>query len=88
YAANKLPTEEFCRRYDALFLADDTMFEHGLYEILNDLFIDCEALTSNPRLLAERPYYHLDEKQFRKKAEQAAILLGRWRASRTADNAG
>jgi hypothetical protein len=87
YVAQKLPTEEFCRRYDAMFLADETIFEDSLYDILNDLFVDSEALTADPKLLAERPSYHLDERNFRKKAEKAAVRLDEWLAGRPVDKA-
>jgi hypothetical protein len=78
YLVGEFSTEEFCRRYDEAFLADSTIFEPELYEILNELFIDTEALTSNPVLIAERPSFHLNDAQFHQKAKLAAARLGGW----------
>ncbi|HVY87272.1 MAG TPA: colicin immunity domain-containing protein [Hyphomonadaceae bacterium] len=84
YIDGRLSTEEFCRQYDEAFLADDTMFEPALYDILNDLFVDTDALTSNPALIAERPTFYVNEKEFRERAELAAARLDRWRDGKKA----
>jgi hypothetical protein len=78
YVNEKLSTEAFCRRYEDAYLSDRTMFEPELYEILNELFYDTDAWTSDPALIAERPSYYLNEVQFRQKAKLAAARLDDW----------
>ncbi len=63
--------EDFQNEYLSRFKNEKRKLDQPLFELLDSLFGDVDAFTSDKELLAENPGFYLDEVALRKKITQA-----------------
>lgn len=74
FLAGSLSANEFCSVYIDRFKGEDELSEK-VFELLDELFGDVDAFTTDSNLLAPRPDFYLDEAQLRKKVQVALDRL-------------
>lgn len=71
----EISVEEFQERYLELFKNERRQLAEPLFELLDGLFGDIDAFSSDPQLIAEDPEYYLDEISLREKVCAVATRL-------------
>lgn len=66
---------EFQMAYLQRFKSEKRRLGGELYELLEGLFGDVDAFTTDSELLAENPVFYLDEARLREKVQQVANRL-------------
>lgn len=74
FLSGAMPVDKFQAIYLDRF-KNERQLDESLFELLDELFGDVDAFTTDPQLLAENPSFYLDEAGLRQKVRQAAARL-------------
>ncbi|MGW5789158.1 colicin immunity domain-containing protein [Saccharopolyspora sp. NPDC003752] len=72
FTSGKISAPRFEEQYMAMFKAATRHFPEPVYEILNDLFLDCDEYVADPDLRDEDD---LDDQQLHERATEALTKL-------------
>lgn len=75
FLSGAMPVEEFQMTYLSRFKNEARRMEEPLFELLDGLFGDIDAFTTDPQLLAECPGYYLDEESLRNRVRSVVSRL-------------
>jgi hypothetical protein len=75
FLSGAMSAEEFQTTYLDRFKNETRRLEEPLFELLDGLFGDVDAFTTDPSLLAEDPKYYVDEETLRKKVKAAVSQI-------------
>lgn len=70
-----ISAEEFQRAFLGQFKNENRHLNDQLFELLDGLFSDVDAFTTDPELVAENPRFYLDEAMLREKTSHALKQL-------------
>lgn len=75
FLSNPVSVEEFRTTYLDRFKGEVRQLDEPLYQLLDGLFGDVDAFTTDSLLLADHPDFYLDENQLKEKVRSAAGRL-------------
>ena len=67
FLEKKISTEIFQIEFINLFKSESRHLDDHLYNILEEIFGDCDALSDDPELLLENPSFYINEVVFRER---------------------
>ena len=73
-----ISTTEFEQSYFAKFKNETREIEEAQFEVLDELFGDLDAFTSDLDLIAQNPAFYINEPQLKEKVAIAIKNLGEW----------
>jgi len=76
FLSGEISADGFQRTYLARFKNEKRILDKSLFELLDELFGDVDAFSSDPTLLAENPTWYLDEIALREKVVDVSKRLG------------
>lgn len=75
FMQGSVSTTDFVTAYLNKFKSETRELDEGEFEILDELFGDIDAYTSDTKLIAENPNYYIDENQLRERVAMAKTKL-------------
>lgn len=75
FVDGKLTTPAFEKTYFTKFKNETREIGDATFEVLDQLFGDIDACTSNISLIAENPSYYIDEDQLKERVKKAIASL-------------
>lgn len=75
FLSGGIPVNQFQEAYLNLFKNEKRTMSEDSYELLEEVFGDVDAFTTDPELLAEQPDFYLDETRLRDSISKASKRL-------------
>lgn len=76
FLSNPVSVEEFRTTYLDRFKGEVRQLDEPLYQLLDGLFGDVDAFTTDSLLLADHPDFYLDENQLKKSSKRGGPTSG------------
>jgi len=75
FLGGETSAEQFQAIYLHRFKNETRKLDEALFELLDSLFGDVDAFSTDTQLLAEKPEFYLDKARLQEKVRQAALRL-------------
>ena len=75
FLKDNMSVEEFQTAYFDRFKNETRNLDEALFKLLDGLFGDIDAFSTDPQLLAAQPDFYLNEQQLRERVQQVAKRL-------------